>query len=62
MMRLDRFLTEMGRGSRTEVKKLIAKQRVQINGLTAADPGQKIDPGRDMVSLDGLGLFIISVA
>ncbi len=53
MMRLDRFLTEMGRGSRTEVKKLIAKQRVRVNGLTAGDPGQKIDPGRDTVSLDG---------
>lgn len=31
-MRLDKFLSNMGRGSRSEIKKMIARGRVRVNG------------------------------
>ena len=38
-MRLDKFLVEMGFGSRTEVKQLLKKKQVLVNG--------KIETGRN---------------
>ena len=32
LMRLDKFLTEMGKGSRSEVKEMARRGRIQING------------------------------
>ena len=34
MMRLDKLLTEMGEGTRQEVKKLIRKGQVSVNGVS----------------------------
>lgn len=42
MMRLDRILTEMGAGSRQEVKKLIRKGQVTVNGNVIRKPEEKI--------------------
>lgn len=52
-MRLDKFLVEMKKGSRSEVKKLIKSGRVTVDGRTVREPEQKFDPERVQISLDG---------
>ena len=37
-MRLDKFLTELGIGTRTEVKKYIKAKLVTVNGAVANKP------------------------
>ena len=43
MMRLDKLLTEMGEGTRQEVKKLIRKGQVSVNGTIVKIPDQKVN-------------------
>ena len=38
MIRLDKFLSEMGLGTRSEVKKLIKTGQIAINGTVAVKP------------------------
>lgn len=52
-VRLDKFLADSGGGTRTEVKKLIQKGMVQVNGETAKKPELKIDPETDVVEFGG---------
>lgn len=52
-MRLDKFLTEMGKGSRSQVKEFARKGRVQVNGQTVKAADIKIDPQTDEICLDG---------
>ena len=51
-MRLDKFLSNAGFGSRKEVKELIKQRRVQINDTTAKSPSQKVNPETDTVFVD----------
>ena len=41
-LRLDKFLTEMGKGSRSQVKTYISKGRVTVNGEIIKRPEYKI--------------------
>ena len=52
-VRLDKFLADSGIGTRAEVKKLIQKGMVQINGEKAKKPEQKLDPQTDAVEFAG---------
>lgn len=52
-MRLDKLLSDMGIASRKELKQIIKSGRVRINGIAAAVPEAKVDPEKDIVSLDG---------
>ena len=52
-VRLDKFLADSGAGTRTEVKKLIQKGMVQVNGEKAKKPELKIDPETDVVEFGG---------
>lgn len=51
-MRLDKYLCDMGAGTRSEVKKLIAAGRVTVNGLPEKNAGRKVEE-RDRVALSG---------
>ncbi|MDX8047467.1 pseudouridine synthase [Gracilibacillus sp. S3-1-1] len=51
-MRLDKFLVNMGHGSRKEVKELIKKKRVTVNDQIAVKREMHIDPNVDQVKLD----------
>lgn len=51
-VRLDKFLADAGAGTRSEVKKLIQKGRVHVNGAAAKKPEEKIAE-TDEVLLDG---------
>ena len=52
-LRLDKFLTEMGKGSRSQVKTYISKGRVTVNGEIIKRPEYKISPEKDIVNLEG---------
>ena len=47
-LRLDKFLTEMGKGSRSQVKTYISKGRVTVNGEIIKRPEYKISPEKDV--------------
>ena len=51
-MRLDKYLAEMGAGTRKEVRKMIRDGRVSINGHKETDPGRKVAEGEE-VCADG---------
>ena len=52
MMRLDKYLADMGEGTRQEVKKYIRRGSVTVNGEQVRSPELKVDE-RDQVCLDG---------
>ena len=41
-MRLDKFLSGMGAGTRTEIKKAVKAGMVTVNGTVAKDPGMQV--------------------
>lgn len=52
-MRLDKFLSEAGIGSRKELKTMIRQGRVTVNGQKATRPEAKITESQDAVCVDG---------
>ncbi len=52
-MRLDKYLGNMGCGSRKDLKILIKKGRASINGKVEKDPGKHVDPDQDDVEFNG---------
>lgn len=52
-MRIDKFLSNSGFGSRKEVKKLLKTGAVQINEKIVKDPQTHLLPERDTVSVHG---------
>lgn len=53
VMRLDRFLAEMGVGTRSEAKSMLRKGRILVNGQIEKSGDRKIDPEEDQVVADG---------
>ncbi len=53
MVRLDKYLTDMGCGTRREVKKLIHQGRVTVDGQAAQKPERKVEADCQSVCLDG---------
>lgn len=51
-IRLDKYLADMGVGTRTEVKNLIKKGRVCVNETVIKDPGYKVND-EDNIKCDG---------
>jgi pseudouridine synthase len=51
--RLVRFLAHAGIASRRHAEELIARGRVQVNGVTVTTQGTRIDSTHDIVSVDG---------
>lgn len=52
-IRLDKFLADMGLGTRSEVKSFIKKKQIQINNIIQTDPSIKVDTENDTVSFNG---------
>ncbi len=52
-MRLDRWLTALGVGSRSQVHKLIRAGQVQVDGKTVSDPSSGCDAARAALVLSG---------
>ena len=53
MMRLDKFLCETGFGTRSQVKEMLKKGQVTVNGVAAKKPEQKIDEHKDQITCQG---------
>ena len=51
-MRLDKFLADMGVGSRSDLKKAIRKSLVTVNGTVEKDPGAQVS-AEDHICFDG---------
>ncbi len=52
-LRLDKFLADMGLGTRSEVKKAIRKGLAQVNAQTIREPEYKVDTEADQVLFGG---------
>lgn len=52
-IRLDKYLSDMGVGTRSEVKKLIAKGEVEKDGMPLKKADSKIDIDLDMICVSG---------
>lgn len=50
-MRLDKFLSFAGVGSRKEVIRLIRSSKVKVNSKIVKDPSLKIDPQKDLIEV-----------
>lgn len=53
MQRIDKILSNMGIGSRKEVKTLIKSGAIKIDGICATDVGQKTDPAVNCITING---------
>ena len=52
-IRLDKYLADMGVGSRRDVKSILKAGRVKVNSVTVTEAEAKIDTESDNVELDG---------
>lgn len=52
MERLQKYLAQAGTASRRKAEELILAGRVKVNGMTITQLGSKIDPEKDIVTLD----------
>ncbi|WP_249872313.1 pseudouridine synthase [Oceanobacillus saliphilus] len=52
-MRLDKLLSNMGIGSRKDVKTLLKKKQVTVNGAVVKDNAMKVDPESDEIAVNG---------
>lgn len=48
-MRIDKYLCELNKGTRKEVKEYIKKGQIRVNGNIVKDPGYKVDENNDTV-------------
>ena len=53
MERLDKFLCDSGVGTRSQVKALLKSGRVTVDGKPEKDNSRKVDPGTQVICLDG---------
>ena len=53
-MRLQRFLARAGVASRRGSERLMTSGRVRVNGVVVTELGSKVDPERDVVTVDGV--------
>ncbi|PSL31107.1 16S rRNA pseudouridine516 synthase [Planomicrobium soli] len=52
-MRIDKFLSNMGFGSRKEVKVLLKSKAVEVNGAIVRDPKIQVDEYHDKIEVHG---------
>lgn len=55
-MRLDKFISMLGKATRSEAGKLIRAGKATVNGIVQKAPDYKIDPDNDLVTLLGEAL------
>ncbi|MEE1312782.1 MAG: pseudouridine synthase [Lachnospiraceae bacterium] len=58
-IRLDKYLAELSVGTRSQVKQLIRKGLVQVNGITIKAPEHKVDVEHDQVMAQGKMLCFV---
>ena len=53
LVRLDKVLADMGFASRKDLKEIIRRGRVSVNGQTEKRPERKLDPTQSLITVDG---------
>ena len=53
LLRLDKYLADIGIGTRSEVKKLLKAGLIQVNDKPIKDPSFKVNPESDQVAYNG---------
>jgi 16S rRNA pseudouridine516 synthase len=51
--RLDKILAHVGLGTRSEIKQLVRRGAVLVNGAVAKDSGMQVNPQQDKLEVDG---------
>lgn len=51
--RIDKVLSNMGFGSRKEIKEKIKKDLVTVGGVLVKEPGMKVDPKEETIIIEG---------
>ena len=57
MERLDKVLSNLGYGSRKEIKQAIRKGLIEVNGELVKDNGMQVDPENDRIVVNGEEIF-----
>ena len=57
MLRLDKYLADVGIGTRSEVKKLLKQGLISVNNKLIKDSSIKVDPENDIVTFEGKKLI-----
>ena len=57
MERLDKVLSNLGYGSRKEIKQAVKKGLIEVNGEIVKDNGMQIDPESDKIIANGEEIF-----
>lgn len=52
-LRLDKLLAHTGFGTRSEIKLLVKRGAVSVNGKRVKDSGMQVNPGKDEIHVDG---------
>ena len=53
MERIDKILSNLGHGTRKEVKALLKKGKVEVDGVIASDSAMKVDPDKAIIKVSG---------
>ena len=61
-IRLDKYLADMGKGTRTELKEMIRKGRIKVNGEVVKKPETKVRKGEDTILLDNAPVEYVDLA
>ena len=51
--RVQKYLARAGVASRRKAEELLREGRVAVNNVRVTEPGTRVDPARDLVSVDG---------
>ena len=57
MERLDKVLSNLGYGTRKEIKQVVRKGFVEVNGEIVKDSGMQVDPEADKIFINGEEIF-----
>lgn len=60
-MRLDKFLADMGKGTRSQLKEAARKGRIRVNGEVVKKADQKIRIAEDTVEMDGIAVSYVTM-
>lgn len=57
MERLDKVLSNLGYGTRKEIKQVARKGLIKVNGVVVKDNGMQVNPEVDKISINGEEIF-----
>ena len=58
MERIDKIIASQGKYSRSDVKGLVAKRRVMVDGKVVKSASEKADPVSSCISIDGVEITV----